>query len=300
MLKNVYIFVFMFLTLASYSQKSTLLQNINFRAKELKHSLNKTGDSLILSSEKTIYSVDIFNQNFEKTVDVRSNETKIPLHNTPLGRLVVQAKMPDKRIIMTLLRHEEIEETSSEKTEVLIEKKDEAQEQPIINLSTLFKVNLIMIAKSATFHNDSIAIVENTPTKQVATKAEELIVNDTQPKPEANTSMSISDMLNWNSKKANTSNKVFWISHTINSGTSSRKIMKMVTHTEADHLIAKYKAENQTQQGKLNELTIWEVFDTTNFIKKQTQNSDYIKSKNSDFFNTIPYFSSTKNFIVLN
>lgn len=300
MLKNVYIFVFMFLTLASYGQKSTLIQNINFRAKELKHNLNKAGDTLILSSEKTIYNVDIFNQDFEKTVDVRSNETKIPLHDTPLGRLVVQAKMPDKRIIMTLLRHEEIENITSKKIEILSKKEDKEQKQPVLKLKALFKINITIITKSAKLSSKNRNTAHNTPIKPVAEKVEEPIIKITHPKPEAKTSRSISDMLNWNSKKPNTSNKVFWISHTINSGTYSRKIMKMVTHTEADHLIAKYKAENQTQQGKLNELTIWEVFDTTNFIKKQTQNSEYIESKNSDFFNTVPYFSSTKNFVALN
>ncbi len=297
MLKNVYILVFMFLTLALYGQKSTLLQNINFRAKELKHNLNKAGDTLILSSEKTIYNVEIFNQDFEKTVDVRSNETKIPLHDTPLGRLVVQAKMPDKRIIMTLLRHEEIENTPTKKIEILSKKEEK---QPVLKLKALFKINIAIITKSAKLSSKNRNTVDNIPTKPVAEKVDELIVNTTHPKPGAKTSRSISNMLNWKSKKLNTSNKVFWISHTINTGTSSRKIMKMVTHSEADHLIAKYKAEHQTQQGKLNELTIWEVFDTTNFIKKQTQNSEYIKSKDSDFFNTVPYFSSIKNFVALN
>ena len=75
----------MFLMLASYAQKSTLLQNINFRAKELKHSLNERGDSLILQSEKTIYSVEIFNQDYEKVVEVGGNATTIPLKGTPTG-----------------------------------------------------------------------------------------------------------------------------------------------------------------------------------------------------------------------
>ena len=79
MLKNFSLLVFMLLAIFTYGQKSTLLQNINFRAKELKHSLNKTGDSLILKSDKTIYSVEIFNQNFERIVEIGDKNAKISL-----------------------------------------------------------------------------------------------------------------------------------------------------------------------------------------------------------------------------
>ena len=65
MMRKLYTIVFLLLTMLSYCQKSTLLQNVNIRAKELKHSLNKTGDSLILEAERTIYRVEIFNRDFE-------------------------------------------------------------------------------------------------------------------------------------------------------------------------------------------------------------------------------------------
>jgi len=61
-MRILYTIVFLLLTTSIYGQKSTLLQNINVRAKELKHSLNKTGDSLILEGERTIYKVEIFNK----------------------------------------------------------------------------------------------------------------------------------------------------------------------------------------------------------------------------------------------
>ena len=108
--KNVIILIFAFLMINNiYGQKSKLLQNINFRAKELKHSINKEGDSLIFECERLIYSIEIFNQDYEKIVQVGSKKTKIALNDTPLGRLVVQAKLEDKRILMTLLRHQPID-----------------------------------------------------------------------------------------------------------------------------------------------------------------------------------------------
>jgi hypothetical protein len=109
----------MFLAIGLYSQNSTLLQNKNFRANDLKHKLNKKGDSLILESNKTIYNVEIFNEDFSKTVKVNSTKTVISLKDTPIGRLVVQAKLADKRIIMTLLRHNSFDEI----VEVIAEEK---------------------------------------------------------------------------------------------------------------------------------------------------------------------------------
>lgn len=296
MLKNFTILVFMFLMMASYGQKSTLLQNINFRAKELKHSLNKDGDSLILESEKTIYSVDIFNQDFEKTVEVDDNEIKIPLNGTPLGRLVVQAKMADKRIIMTLLRHVAIEEKPIIKKHRPRLKTTDLVAFEDINLS--LKVNAFGVDTRTVLLIKPIepiittTIPQENPIEIATTEKEEPISSQNNVSNRQNNS--IANMLNWKPKKDNISDKVFWISYVINNGTNSSKKMKMVTHIEADELITKHKAELKTNQGKLNQLTIWEVYNTAKFMEKQVENPDYINSIVSNLFNVKPYFSSIK------
>lgn len=313
MLKNFFLMVFMFLAVFTYGQKSTLLQNINFRAKELKHSLNKAGDSLILKSDKTIYSVEIFNQDFEKTVQVGGKEIKIPLDGTPLGRLVVQAKMIDKRILMTLLRHETIKGTpldfqAIEKTK----SRPKITNLPILkaryNLNNS-KMNALPKFIEQITLGVPIVIMPKTEL-QLAINEEALNIKETEEaeilKPKTtvteNSSVippnrprtSITDMLNWRAKKPNTSTKVYWISYLVNSGTSSRRTMKMATQTEVDKLIAKHKIESKTNQGKLNELTIWEVYDTAKFMEKQTENNNYINSITSRLFNVNPYYSSNE------
>lgn len=294
MLKNVFLFVFMFSMILSFGQKSTLLKNINFRAKELHHSLNKTGDSLILSSEKLIHNVEIFNQDFERIIEVKANEVKIPLYDTPLGRLVVQARMPDKRILLTLLRHETLERPADNISNSDIEEREITELTPNFGRSaTIIPLNS-EVSFSDKFTGEIHAIEYST------LALEGLNVDQDESESENQKGLSISDMLNWKSKKDKTSDKVFWISHVINSGTTSRKIMKMVTHDEADQLITTYKAEHKTKQGKLNTLFIWEIYDTALFIKEQTKNSDYINSNYSDYFNVIPYFSSSQMMIASN
>ncbi|RNC87668.1 MAG: hypothetical protein ED556_00315 [Winogradskyella sp.] len=98
------------MTLCLQGQNSTLLQNINPRAKELKHSLNTTGDSILLSSDKMIYKVDIFNSEYEKSFSGNKYQLKIPLHDIPLGRFVVLAKLDAKLIAISLLRNRPYEE----------------------------------------------------------------------------------------------------------------------------------------------------------------------------------------------
>ena len=49
-------------------QQITFQKNINFQARELEQSLNKNRDSLYLESDKIIYQVDIFNENYSKRI----------------------------------------------------------------------------------------------------------------------------------------------------------------------------------------------------------------------------------------
>ena len=107
-MKYIYLTAFMLVTVLSHGQKSSLLQNVNNRAKVLKHKLNKTGDSLILNSEKVIEKVEIYNSGFEKKFPIFNNNAKIPIANIPSGRYVTEVKLPGKLILITLLLEDNI------------------------------------------------------------------------------------------------------------------------------------------------------------------------------------------------
>ncbi len=100
------ILIFIICSLYAYGQKTTFEKNVNYRAKDLKQSFNEHNDSLILKSDKLISRVDIFNENYSRSVYVNSNETTIDLGSLPLGEFIVQARLDRKRIIMYATRSE--------------------------------------------------------------------------------------------------------------------------------------------------------------------------------------------------
>ena len=103
--------LFLFSILVSYGQKSSLIKNVNFRAKELKHDLNKDGDSLLLESKQTIYQVEIYNSLYEKKMSINRYKTKVAINDLPQGKYITEVVLSDRRIIMTLIRHQAVDET---------------------------------------------------------------------------------------------------------------------------------------------------------------------------------------------
>jgi hypothetical protein len=225
----------LFLTPLIHSQKSTLLKNINYRANELHHSLNKTGDTLILKGERTIDKVEIFNTDFQKAYIVNSLDTKIPLTDIPVGRFVTEVKVNDKLIIITLLRHENIED----ETETIKITETEANEQNSIFGQSTYR------------------------------KTEE-VLNEPLTKPV----------------------RFYWIVKYINKGHSSSKKMRIGDKQVVDEMIAQHKIDLQSKAGKHNKLTIWEVYDTAKFLRFKRRNPDYANIKESDCFNTNPFYKS--------
>lgn len=219
----------LFLAVFTYGQKSTLIQNTNFRAKGLKHSLNSTGDSLVLSSDQNIYKVEIFNSEFDKTFFVDSHQAKVPLMDIPLGRFVTEVKVNDKLILITLLRHEVINQTD----------------------------------------NDHIALTQNTEAKKVT-------------------------LISQNNGKERPNVRFYWIVKNINKGHSSSKIMRIGDLQVVEKMIKQHQIDLKTKAGRLNNLTVWEVYDTTKFMRFKRQNSDYANANSADVdcFNTIPYYKT--------
>lgn len=236
----------LFLTPFIHGQKSTLLKNINYRANELHHSLNKTGDTLVLKGERTIDKVEIFNNDFQKAYIVNSLNTKIPLADIPVGRFVTEVKVNDKLIIITLLRHESFD--------------------------------------------DEVKTTETETTKQKNGFGQSNSQNNTEGK-----TFSEFETREKLSKTTIKPVRFYWIEKYINKGHSSSKKMRIGDKEVVDKMIAQHKIDLKSKAGKRNKLTIWEVYDTSKFMRLKRQNPNFATVKEADCFNTEPFYKSQGN-----
>ena len=87
--------------------------------------------------------------------------------------------------------------------------------------------------------------------------------------------------------------KLFWtVNHIINERGSS-KTMKLVDQESVNRMILQHKVQRNCDSGKLNELTIWEVYDTSKFMENQVVDPDFVYTNSTDSFNTTPYFATS-------
>lgn len=229
--------VLLFLTALMYGQNSTLFQNINVRANELKHHLNETGDSLLLNGKRKIHFVDIFNSDFEKRFIVNNKAASIPLKDIPVGRYTTEVKLNNKLIIITLIRNKPILVTSE-----------------FID-SSYYESETFESTKG--FNIDAGKRIENIESqKRKVTR--------------------------------------YWIVNRIKNGNSSRIIRRIGDKNIVDKMIAQNKLDMKTRLGKFNVLTIWEVYDTSLFMKFKRLNPDYANADTSNSFNTSPYYNTLR------
>ena len=316
-MKILYTTVFLLLASLIHGQKSTLYQNVNVRANELKHNLNKTGDSLILKCERTIYEVVIFNDDFERVVRVRETNAVIPIADVPVGRYIVEALLSDKLIVITLLRNEPFElpeaapliadssdlfgTKSKPKTEAVtsIEKPietpleikvaaiEETKPEPSVTETQTINTNIAVAGKKAT------------PKPRLTRK-----VTYSKPKKPAESSMSLfkaeeeaaaavdkkSPKREIDAARANRIVSKYWVEYRINSGQTSQKILKLGDQDTVDRMIRKVEIDKKTKAGRLNELIIWTVYDPTKFVKHKKINKDNFTSIASESFKLEPYY----------
>lgn len=248
MFKNVATLLILFSSVIIYGQNFTLLKNYNPKTKELKHSLNKTRDSLIMACDKTILKVEIFNKDYEKIVVIDDFNAQISLQDIPVGRFVVEAKLVDKIVIMNLIKHDYLEENS----------------------------------------NSTMSL----NTKTIA-EGRGMMLDENQNAIKSSPNSSIEFILTRGKRKTNThkKQKFYWIVNEVNNNIGSRKIMKLVDKESVDRMIKNNKLENNSVTGRLNELTVWEVYNTSKFMRNQMSNPNFIYSSTSDLFNVVPYYS---------
>ncbi len=91
-------------TLNAQEQYALLEKNKNIQAKDLIHKLNKTGDTLILQSDKKINYLYAINKDYGRDFDVYVDTThyKLPLNKLPKGKHVLVAVQSPKRIVFVV------------------------------------------------------------------------------------------------------------------------------------------------------------------------------------------------------
>ena len=296
-MRILYPIAFLLLTTSIYAQKSTLLQNINVRAKELKHSLNKTGDSLILDGERTIYKVDIFNKDFEQSLIVKDSKVIIPLKDIPVGRFVVEAAMPDRLIVITLLRNETI---SAPINTPRLNKKVSLFGSALAVTETTHtpKIKATKPKLAAAYKEDDTGKKSMTINKKVTTtykKVPDIDINTAVIETEL-TAIDINKTVN-NEKfttaktllqnSAHKTVESYWIVYKTN-GHSSGKEMRFGDEELVHKMISHINLDKRTKAGKNNELIVWEIYDVSKFLKYKMKNRNNLSSE-ADCFNVVPY-----------
>ncbi|MCA0154315.1 hypothetical protein [Winogradskyella vincentii] len=301
MSKNFLVILFLFSILVSYGQKSSLIKNVNFRAKELKHDLNQDGDSLLLESKQTIYQVEIYNSFYEKKMSINRYKTKVAINDLPQGKYITEVVLSDRRIIMTLIRHEAVGETMMLSDAPLKSISITSIETDNIPQDMASYAEPIKIAESTQQPNESEAEDLNFKNEEqladIKNEETDIKINTTQTDNNIRGyNYSPSALLNTRLKKpSERSNKKYWIEIEINTGNSSYKTKKIVSGDLIADLISQNKAEIKTARGRNNKLTIWEVYDTSKFMKEQLLNRNYASSsESSQYFNPVPYYQTRK------
>ncbi|WP_179354427.1 hypothetical protein [Winogradskyella vidalii] len=238
----------------TYGQDIFLLKNTNPKAKELLHRLNSTKDSLILESKTKIIQVDIFNEDYDKIITVDGYNAQISLGDIPEGKLVIEAKLADKVIVMGLLRL--------------------TRDNGVANTATASQ-NIEVIEGNGMMLDESLNVIKRKPHNSIA-----FLLTGAKSKTESSDSEKL---------------KFFWVVIKVNNEIGSSKTMRLVNEKTVERMILKHKQELNSASGKLNELTVWEVYNTSKFMERQVLNPDFFYSLSSDLFNTTPYYSTHNN-----
>lgn len=310
-----YTLVFLLLTALAYGQKSTLYQNVNVRAKELKHNLNEAGDTLVIKCERTVYEVVVFNDDFERVIKVRDTDAKIPIADIPVGRYIVEALLSDKLIVMTLIRNESFDlpkpdATITDSSDLFGMKKDvvasaakpiepkKALELPAITEAELEeeifdedgelkKTDLALAGKKTTPEPEVTS--EEIPEPEPEVKKQRLTRPVKYTKPVAKVTPKRTSR-QVETARANRIVSTYWVEYKINNGQSSQKIQKLGDQETVERMIKKIEIDKKTKAGRLNELIVWTVFDPPKFVKHKKNNKTNFTEVADESFNKEPYY----------
>lgn len=285
------------MTSLCYCQQSRLFQNVNYRAKELKHRLNKAGDSLTLEGERTIYKVEIFNKNFEQTISVDGFKVIIPLTDIPLGRFVVQASLPDKLIVLTLLRDNDMNGlidsySPRRKTSLFGATPLKPRSESFGTKERVEAPRLVVVNGNDAILSESSSSDNAEPTKvstaKFASTSSSITGTDTN-EIFNEENLKINKTLNIN--PAHKKVQGYWIEYKTNASYGGNSIKRIGDQAVVDRMIAIISLDKKTITGRHNELTIWEVYDVSAFLKYKMKRKNDL-SDEAECFNANPFFKA--------
>ncbi|WP_458627689.1 hypothetical protein [Winogradskyella sp. PC D3.3] len=250
MIKNISTFLVLLSTSISFSQNVILFQNTNPNAKELKHHLNVTKDSLLLECESKIKKVEIFNEDFEQIIIVDAHNIQISLKDIPKGNFNIETKLDQKIIVLELVIQNTINDISS---------------------TNLYHNKESIIEGKGMMLDEELKVIKSSPNKSI-----EFILTGGKTK-----------------SHHNKNQNYFWTETQINNESGSSKTMRLVDQKSAEKMIRRHQLEINSNPGKFNKLTIWEVYNKESFMENQVSNPDFIYSSQTDSFNPNPYYSTT-------
>jgi len=167
--KITFVLVFTFLlTTSMFSQtrsKTTIVENVNATKAGLFHGLNKTGDTIVLKSNKDIYRFTFLFHNKKESImmDLGSKEAKIPLHHFNVGRYTVVAYREDAVYPISLNRIQDIEKPEdavADLEEDVLRASLSKDEQRKRNITPRASINKDTRLASATIEEDEISFEE--------------------------------------------------------------------------------------------------------------------------------------------
>ncbi|WP_033961087.1 hypothetical protein [Psychroserpens jangbogonensis] len=275
MIKNTYFVAFLLCTILSYGQQITFHKNVNHRASLLEQSLNTDRDSLILESKsKQIQKVEIFNKDYSERIDVYSNKTKIDLKTLPEGNFVIQAKLGEKWIVMYLEKNEDLKMTSSNQKK---------QDLNYGGLASKHKPHEILFSDQKEQELNYEGLTSKRKSYEIASSDQ----NELDIGFEGLTSKHTSNKI---AKQNNSA--YYWVVSESNSSFGSSKSMRLEYKRDLAKLILKNKLELKSNIGKNNKLLVYEIYNRSQFMTKQTKNPKYYELKKSELFNVVPIYAS--------
>ena len=180
----------------------------------------------------------------------------------PVGRFTTEVRLDNKLIILTLLRHQTIEASSN---------------------------------KLVSLNNKPSSAGDSRPPYRIANISRSDSETDINKHQGLNNYEGLNESKDLNKKEDLDKHKVrevrfYWIENYINNGQSSRKLLRIADLETVKRFIRKHEIDHRTKSGKQNELTIWEVYDTSKFMKFKRLNPDYATIQSADSFNTTPFY----------
>jgi len=100
---------------------------------------------------------------------------------------------------------------------------------------------------------------------------------------------SLMELLN---KKSVEKKVLYWVVSESKGSFGSSKTMSLEYEDKVFNLINKNKLELKSKVAKKNTLIVYEVYNLSKFMARQYRNRNYYESKNSEFFNVTPLYSS--------